>query len=450
MFDAPGGGCGLLEDNQVDENFDELVYQLTVEAAAEKADTTGRMVLADLDALPPGPGLALILTGVDRTRLNGYDLVTVLKARERMVSHFQAEVMADMVEIAYAAPGDADTPPARCYEAFSFASDEVRAALTLTRRTAEGRMSLAFDLVERLPRVWRMLTTGAIDLGRARVFVDETSHLEQEAARRVVDRLADVATHLTTGQLRARIRKLCITADTDNAAKRYETAVEQRRLWIEQTLDGTANLYLLDIPVTTATAIGRRINAHMISLRKDGDTRGHDQIRADIACDLLLGADPTNHGRGLVDIRVDLTTLAGLNDHAAEIPGLGPVIADVARQVADRQQRAEWRAVVTDEDGHIVDIVTTRRRPTTHLARHIEALHSTCSFPGCRVSARDCDLDHYLPWHQGGPTSLTNNGPKCRHDHILKDHGWTHVHREGKDIWTSPLGHTYITQGQSP
>ncbi|HIE20991.1 MAG TPA: DUF222 domain-containing protein, partial [Acidimicrobiia bacterium] len=233
LFDAPGGGCGLLEDDWTDD----LVYRLTLEAMAAEPDDDGR--LPDLDALRPGPGLALILAGVDRTRLNGYDLVAVLKARERMVSHFQAEVMADMVEVAYAAPGDADAPPARLEEAFSFAADEIRAALSLTRRAAESRMSLAFDLIERLPHLEEMLTTGVIDLARVRIIIDGTAHLDQETARHVVDRLADAAPHSTTGQLRARIRKLCVTADAEDAKKRYETAIEQRRLWIEQTIDGT-------------------------------------------------------------------------------------------------------------------------------------------------------------------------------------------------------------------
>jgi hypothetical protein len=66
------------------------------------------------------------------------------------------------------------------------------------------------------------------------------------------------------------------------------------------------------------------------------------------------------------------------------------------------------------------------------------------------MPAADCDYDHINPWAQGGETSTVNVGPKCRHDHKLKDHGWTHTRSNGQDIWTSPLGHTYVTQGQSP
>jgi hypothetical protein len=96
-------------------------------------------------------------------------------------------------------------------------------------------------------------------------------------------------------------------------------------LWIEQTEAGTGNLHLYDIDAADARAIGRRVNADMISLRRDGDDRSHDNLRADIAVDLLLGSDPTNRGRGIMDMRVSMTTLAGLDEKAAEIPGMGPV-----------------------------------------------------------------------------------------------------------------------------
>ena len=148
----------------------------------------------------------------------------------------------------------------------------------------------------------------------------------------------------------------------------------------------------------------------------------------------------------MVDIRVDMVTLAGLDEKAAEIPGLGPVIADVARKVADSQRRGEWRVTITDENGDLVDIVTTSRRPSKALSQYLEASQPTCSYPGCRAPATNCDIDHLRPWSEGGETSSRNTGPKCRHDHILKDHGWKHLRINGRDIWVSPLGHTYVTE----
>src|SRR4051794_5466683 len=76
-----------------------------------------------------------------------------------------------------------------------------------------------------------------------------------------------------------------------------------------------------------------------------------------------------------------------------------------------------------------------------------------CVFPGCRVAARDCALDHiepYLPLDEGGPPGQThpaNIACLCRRHHRLKTFtAWTY-HRTptGRYQWTSPHGHTYLT-----
>ena len=65
-----------------------------------------------------------------------------------------------------------------------------------------------------------------------------------------------------------------------------------------------------------------------------------------------------------VELRVALSTLLGHDDHPGEIAGLGPVPASHARDVVARQRRAEWRWVLTDTDGRLLDDGITRRRPT--------------------------------------------------------------------------------------
>lgn len=64
----------------------------------------------------------MLLEAVDRSKLNGFDLVRVLRARERQLSYSQVESMGDTVEISYAAPGDPESEPERLAEAFEFAA----------------------------------------------------------------------------------------------------------------------------------------------------------------------------------------------------------------------------------------------------------------------------------------------------------------------------------------
>jgi hypothetical protein len=243
-----------------------------------------------------------------------------------------------------------------------------------------------------------------------------------------------------------------IAVDPGSARKRYEEGVTQRRVTTEPTDAGTANVFGLDLPAADSSAAMRRINRLARHLKAAGDERTMDQIRADIFLDLLNGrGEPSSGGRGVVDIRVDLTTLAGLDDNPAEIPGWGPVIADIARQTVTEQDDAEWRFTVTDPvNSQVVHSGTTRRRPTVAQRRRVGACNLTCVFPGCRMPAAECDLDHRHAWSEGGPTEDHNLAPLCRHHHRLKHNGW-HVDTDTPDIhtWTSPLGHTY-TVGPDP
>lgn len=88
------------------DDFDDRLYALTIEALDQPWDDDERDVLPHgFDHIPVGPLLEAALSLVDRSNLNGYDLVRTLKARERLVAYHQAGSMADQVEISYAAPG---------------------------------------------------------------------------------------------------------------------------------------------------------------------------------------------------------------------------------------------------------------------------------------------------------------------------------------------------------
>jgi hypothetical protein len=391
-----------------------------------------------------------VLSTIDRVRLSQPDRVTVMQGWARQLAHVQAELYASMVAVADAA---AETAGGDVELAQDLAASEIRAALTLARRAADAQLDLARNLIERHPKVWEALHQGRIDLPRARVIVDQTSHLEETTARRVADTALERAGSQTTGQLRARIQRLVIAVDPDSARNRYEAKLVERRVVIEATETGTANLFGMDLPAADTNAAMRRINRIARSAKTADDPRTIDQIRADILLDLLNGRQPDqSHVDGaVVDIRVDLTTLTGLDDNPAEIPGWGPVIADIARQVVDEQERAQWQVTVTDENGDVAHVGTTRRRPTRTQRRKVEATALTCVFPGCRMPARDSDLDHRDAWADGGPTDEDNLEPLCRHDHRLKHAGWKLEGLEtGEYLWTSPLGLKYTVDPRGP
>jgi hypothetical protein len=152
-----------------------------------------------------------------------------------------------------------------------------------------------------------------------------------------------------------------------------------------------------------------------------------------------------------VDVRVTIpyTALLGADDLPGELAGYGPVPAAVARDLA---ARGTWRRIVTDpHSGRPLDYGTTRYQPPTHLAELVITRDQTCQFPGCRVPAHRCDIDHGVPYDPNtgtGPTSDTNLGIKCRHHHQIKQtSGWSVTHHsDGCTTWATPSGHLYHSE----
>jgi hypothetical protein len=431
-----------------------------VEILSVSTSTIERMfgkesVVSDWATMVPGPALAASLASIDRSELNGHNLVLVLQAQARLIAHLQAEFMATMVDISCCPPGDVDSPPVRSGLLEEFAADEIRAALRLTRRAADSELAFGWELCEHLPRVWEALHSGDIDIRRGRVITNGVAHLPEDTARRVVNEIIVDAAGLTTGQLTARLQRLCIEVDPEDARHRYEEGLAERRVMSQANPDGTGDLYGISLPPHRVSAIRRKINRLARSLKSSDDPRSIDQIRADVFLDLLEGrTSDSKPGSGAkVDIQGDLKTLAGLSQEPGAIPGWGPVIDDVVRQIIDDQPTAQWRVAVADPDGgnHLWTGIT-RRRPNTNQQRLVETQLPVCVFPGCRMPSTDCDLDHTLAWTHGGPTKIENLAPLCRHDHRVKhEAGWLlNRSQPGVFTWTSPLGHTCTTTGRSP
>ena len=81
--------------------------------------------------------------------------------------------------------------------------------------------------------------------------------------------------------------------------------------------------------------------------------------------------------------------------------------------------------------------------------RHLSQVrHATCTAPACRRPATQCDFEHNTPYEAGGRTCLCNGGPKCRHDHRMKqDPRWQAEQlADGEVRWTSPSGRQYTNE----
>jgi hypothetical protein len=403
----------------------------------------------ELDVVPPGPLLAGLLATVDRARLGGDDLVSLLRARARQVAHEQAQLLADVAELALCPTAGVE----RSTWPDEFAEVELAAALTWTLNAAGKQVWFAMDLRKRLPAVHEAMLAGAIDQPKAWIFSEVTMPVEDDdEARRIVDLVLPEAPALNTAEIARKLRRLIAQVDPEAAKRRAEKSKEGRRVEAGVDAAGTGWVNAYGLPVERMAAAMERLDALARAARNGGDQRSMDQLRADAFLDLIEGryAGPAPVMRkGVVELTVPLTTLMGLDDLPGDLAGWGPVCADIARQTAE-QQRADgdnqWRFAVRDDHGNLVAHGTTRRRPSAAMAAFIRADTTRCVAPGCQRPAARCELDHRVRWADGGQTVERNISPLCPRHHDSKDEGgWRYVQiRRNVFLWISPRDCRYF------
>ena len=189
----------------------------------------------------------------------------------------------------------------------------------------------------------------------------------------------------------------------------------------------------------------------------------------------------------LVSITIPWDTWQGRSDTPGEAVGFGLLDGDDARDLAAaaaRHSRTRWCITVVNPDGTAaahaclpgrhpppgtgppgsspalkIPLIPVARGPCDHghaeigyhpsrkLQHLVRARNGRCTAPGCGRSAVRCDLDHTVPWDQGGITCECDLAPLCRHHHRCKQaEGWRLEQPEpGVLVWHTPAGRTYIT-----
>lgn len=236
-------------------------------------------------AQPPGPDVAALLDRLELAAVPPAQLVEVLRASWREVSHAYAGYLAVMAEIGRCAPADAGGRGAQ----WEWADSEIAAALTFTARRAQAELELARQLCGRLVRVWQALGEGQIDIHKARVFADYLAELTDQQITRILDRLLGQAPRLTPGQLAARLLREVQAVDQDYTRRRYERAVRDRGVWGYLAADGTAVLSAHGLSPAEAAAAAERLERLAEMVRDAGHPGTLHQLRADLFVRLLDG-----------------------------------------------------------------------------------------------------------------------------------------------------------------
>jgi hypothetical protein len=269
---------------------------------------------------------------------------------------------------------------------------------------------------------------------------------DDETIAKIEQRVLTRAPQQTLSQLGTSLRRAVIAADPRRAELRHQDAIAQRRVVFTAQDDGITELWAL-LPADGAALIETVLNS-LASAQTDD--RNADQRRADALVDAfarVLGDPslPEQHGRRpAIQVTVQLSTLLGCDEQPAHLDGYGPVTATMARRLAS-DESGTWRRLVTDDTGQLLDYGRRTYRPPANLTDHVIARDKTCTFPGCRRTARLCDLDHGEAWRDGGATNSENIGALCARHHAAKhEAGWRVTRQpDGASTWIGPTGHRY-------
>jgi hypothetical protein len=206
-------------------------------------------------------------------------------------------------------------------------------------------------------------------------------------------------------------------------------------------------------------------------------------------------ADPDAAGiTGSVHLTMPLSAWLWLTDRPGEVAGSGTADAGTCRDLATQlaaHPATRWCLTLTDQGGTAVGHACARHgpsppgtgtrtatgtgairwlaslrpdrlesgdcthqrqvpgyRPPRSLRHLITIRQQTCGAPGCRRPAVNCDLDHAVPYDQGGRTCECNLHPACRRHHQAKQAPGWHLHQPqpGTLVWTLPSGRSYTTR----
>ncbi|MFC3448729.1 HNH endonuclease signature motif containing protein [Amycolatopsis speibonae] len=324
-------------------------------------------------------------------------------------------------------------------------TQEVAFALSLGDNHAGAMVAAAEALTTRLPRTLHLMDQGVVSGFGAMKVAAATAWLSDEDARAADALLEDRLPGRNADQIRKAASHAAITVDREGAEARAERHREGRRVTVRQGETGVASIEVEDGPVEKVTAAYRRIDREARALRAGGETRTLDQLRADVALDLLLGGTGGVSERAEVFLYMDLATYLGVSDDPAELAGHGYLPAGVAREIASGPGTVLRRIITDPLSGQVLDLGRERYRPTAGLGEFVRVRDRECRRPGCHRPAQACDLDHAVPWQHGGRTSADGLIDLCRRDHRLKDEpGWTYrLDHDGTLTITTPTGHTH-------
>ncbi|MEH3034220.1 MAG: DUF222 domain-containing protein [Aeromicrobium erythreum] len=363
-----------------------------------------------------------------RTAIDDDPALSVLRDASVAVARAEAERVVAMQRYRDAELrriGGLDSPMRRMVEQAGIPV-EIGAATGFSEGQVVGLLAAADRVRDQAPSVWQAFRDGRVDQARLREVALTLGRLARPESWARLDGLAvGYATTHTTAELRRWLRRFVARTEPDLATERAEVERDRRHVQVHQVDDSMAWLTAY-LPAHQAAAIASRLRRRVRRMRREGDSRTLEQLRADLLADAAMGADPAAPASDpVIDVAVvvDAETLdAGNPAHAESADGAWTVPFAWVLEAAAQGDSFWHRLLVDPVTGGTYDHEYSGYAPPELLRRAIVLRDGVCVTPGCVTPAAECDLDHVEPWPRGR-TVGTNLRPRCRRHHALKGHG---------------------------
>jgi hypothetical protein len=322
------------------------------------------------------------------------------------------------------------------------AASELALALSITDNRAGTLISAAKALTTRLPHLLQLMDQGELDFYRALKITDATSWLSDEHARTVDRILVKRVKDKTADQIRKAATYAATRVDKEGSQRRTEQQHGERRVLLHHKVSGLTHLSVNNVRTEKATAAYLRIDQMARAMRTPTESRTLDQLRADIAVDLLLTGDGGTSERAEVFLYLDLATYLKVNHEPAEMSGYGSIPASVARRILSGPDTTLRRIITDPLTGQMIELGKTRYKPDSD--EFVQVRDRECRQPGCQRPALRCGVEATRA--QGKqPGEADQRIAYCARHRNLKNHpAWRYeVAPDGELIITTPAGETH-------
>lgn len=343
-------------------------------------------------------------------------------------------------------------------------AEQIAFARKISPTCGARHLAAAQALQTRLPLTWAELRAGRISETQARIAVTRTSHLSDTDANIVDAALAPRMSGWNAGATEKAVDHAAYAIDPRGSVDRKAAAEQDRRVWVRPAPDSMAIVSAL-LPMAQGVAVFANLRTAAQTMHGTGaaEGRGLGQVMADLLITRCTGQSRASAVPMEIRVTMPLDSLLGNGNQPAWVDDFGPVAAPLVREACGEpggeagggttapEDPPLWiRRLFTDPmDGTTVAVDPRRRLFPRSMARHITVRDRSCRQPYCDSPIRE--VDHVVPYADGGPTTIENGQGVCLRGNKLKElPGWsTSRRKDGSTVVVTPTGHRYIREPQA-